>query len=85
MDNRAQSVGIARFILSLIAAAPIVWIVWQTTSRILPGAKNATSHSQANQATVWIQDGIDWLPVAFLLVAFFGIVILAIYQREVLR
>lgn len=85
MDDRAQSVGLARFVLSLIAAVPIVWIVWESTSRILPGAKAGTNHSKANQATVWIQDGIDWLPMAFLLVAFFGIIILAIYQREVLR
>jgi len=85
MDNRAQSVGLARFILSLIAAAPIVWIVWESTSRILPGAKNAKNSTKANQATVWIQQGIDWLPLAFLLIAFFGIIVLAIFQREVLR
>ncbi|MDS0284760.1 hypothetical protein [Haloarcula onubensis] len=85
MDTRAQSIGLARFILSLIAAAPIVWIVWETTGRILPGAKNATNNSSANQATVWIQDGIDWLPLAFLLISFIGIVVLAIFQREVLR
>jgi len=85
MDNRAQSVGLARFVLSLIAAAPIVWIVWESTSRILPGAKNATNSTKANQATVWIQQGIDWLPLAFLLIAFFGIIVLAIFQREVLQ
>lgn len=84
MDNRAQSVGLARFMLSLIAAAPITWIVWQTTGRILPGAKNATSNSSANQATTWLQQGIDYLPIWFLLVAFFGLIILSIYQRELL-
>jgi len=84
MDDRGQSVGLARFILSLIGAAPVVWIVWETTGRILPGAKNATSHSQANQATTWIQDAIDYMPIWFLLVAFFGVVILAIFQRELL-
>lgn len=84
-DTRAQSVGLARFILSLIAGAPVVWIVWEVTSKILPGAKDATNNTKANEATTWIQQAIDYMPLWFLLVAFFGVIILAIYQREVLR
>jgi len=71
--------------LSLIAAAPITWIVWETTSRILPGAKNATSDPQANQATVWIEQGIDYFPIALLIISFIGLIVLSIYQRELLR
>jgi len=85
MDNRAQSVGLAKFILSLIMAAPIVWIVWEVNGRILPGAKNATSNSTANQATSWLQQGTDWLPLAFLIISFLGLLLLSIYQRELLR
>jgi len=84
MDNRAQSVGLSRFLLSLIGGAPVVWIVWEVTSRILPGAKDATNNAQANQATGWIQQAIDYMPVWFLLVAFFGVIVLAIFQRELL-
>jgi len=84
-DTRAQSIGLARFVLSLIAGAPVVWIVWEVTSKILPGAKESTDHAKANQATDWIQQAVDYLPLVFLIGAFLGIVILAIYQRERLR
>jgi len=84
-DTRAQSVGLARFILSLIAGAPVVWIVWEVTSKILPGAKDATSNAKANEATTWIQQYIEYLPMVFILVAFMGVLVLAIYQRELLR
>lgn len=85
MDNRAQSVGLARFILSIIVGAPVVWIVWKVTDPILTGARGATNSSQANEATTWIGQGIDWLPILFLLIAFFGVIVLSIYQRELLR
>lgn len=83
-DTRAQSIGIARYFLTLLVGAPVVWIVWEVTGRILPGAKTATSDAQANQATTWIQQGIDYLPIWILLLSFFGLLVLAIYQREVL-
>jgi len=85
MDTRAQSVGLARFILSLIVGAPVIWIVWQITDPILTGASNATNSTQANEATTWLNQGIDWLPILFLLIAFFGVIVLSIYQRELLR
>jgi hypothetical protein len=85
MGDRAQSIGLARFVLCLIVGAFVVWIVRSLSTRILPGAKTATNSTKANQATTWLQQGVDWLPIALLLIAFFGIVVLAIYQREVLR
>lgn len=84
MDTRAQSIGLARFILSLIAGVPVIWIVWTITGKILPGARTATNDSQANQATTWIEQGVEFMPVWFLLVGFFGIIVLAIFQRELL-
>jgi hypothetical protein len=62
-----------------------VWIVWEVTSKILPGAKDATNNAQANEATTWIQQAIDYMPLWFLIVSFMGVIILAIYQRELLR
>lgn len=85
MDNRAGiSIGISRLFLSLIAGAFGTWIVILTTDPILSRASSTTNNSTANQATTWISDGIDWLPVAFLLIAAMGMVVLAIYRREVL-
>lgn len=84
MDNRAQSIGLARFILSLIVGAPVVWIVWKITDPILTGARTATNNTKANQATTWLEQGVNYMPIWFLLVAFFGIIVLAIYQRELL-
>jgi len=85
MDNRAQSIGISRFILSLVVGAFVTWIVWLVTDPILSYAGNTTSNSQANQATTWFQDLTGYLPIAFLLIGFFGVIVLAIFQREVLR
>jgi hypothetical protein len=85
MHDRAQSVGLARYVLAFIAGAPVIWIVWTITGKILPGAKTATNSSQANQATTWIQQGIDFMPVFMLLVGFFGLIVLSVFQRELLR
>jgi hypothetical protein len=84
-DTRAQSMGIARFILSLIAGVPVIWIVWKISTPILSGARATTNSTKANQATTWLEQGINWMPIWFLIVSFFGIVVLAIYQRELLR
>lgn len=82
MDTRAQSIGLARFVLALIVGAVMIWIVQRIGGEILPGAKNATSNSQANQATVWMQDWIGWLPVGFLLLGLFSIIVYSVFIRE---
>jgi len=84
-DTRAQSMGLARFILSLIAGVPVLWIVFEISTPILSGARETTNSTQANQATTWMEQGVNFMPVWFLLVAFFGILTLAIFQRELLR
>lgn len=84
MDNRAQiSLGISRVFLALIVGAVMVWIVQLSTEKILSGATTATSHTGANQATTWFQQGIEYLPLAFLLISFFGIIVLAVFRRGV--
>jgi hypothetical protein len=84
MHNRAQ-IGLVRFFLSLGVGAIVVWIVTEIGSPILSGAENATTNGTANQATGWFQTGADYLPVIFLFIAFFGVIALAVFQREVLR
>jgi hypothetical protein len=85
MRDRAQSVGLARYILAFIAGVPILWIVWKITGPILEGSREATNSTQANQATTWFQQGVDFLPVWYLIVGLFGLLVLAVFQREVLR
>lgn len=85
MDNRAQSIGIARFFLSLVAGAFVVWIVFEVTSPLLDRARETGSDERTVEATGWLTTGIDYLPLLFLLVAFFGLIALSIFQRERLR
>jgi hypothetical protein len=81
-DTRAQSVGIMRFFLSLIVGGILTWILWEVTDPILSGASSATTNAKANQATTWFTDAIDWFPVFFLLIAVFGLVAVAVFQRR---
>lgn len=82
MDNRAQSIGIARYILGLIVGAVMVWIVTLITDPILSGSENATSNAAANQATTWLSQWVDWFPMLFLLISFVGIIVYSIFVRE---
>jgi len=84
MDTRAQSIGISRFFLALIVGAIVTWLVWLVTDPILSRASSTTNNSTANQATQWITSGTEWLPVAFLLISVFGLLVYAIFSREVL-
>jgi hypothetical protein len=86
MDNRAAiSIGLSRLILGLVVGAFVSWIVSLAATPILDRASNATTNGSANQATTWLQDGVGYLPVAFILISAMGIVVLAIFRREVLR
>lgn len=83
MDNRGQSIGIVRFFLSLIAGAFMAFIVYQIANPILERADATDAGQMGNQGTVWIQSGVDFIAIVFLGIAVFGLLILAIYQREV--
>jgi len=82
MDSRAQSIGIARYFLALIVGAVMIWIVDKVTAPVLSGAQNATTNASANQATTWMQDFIGWLPVAFLLLGMFSLIVYSVFIRE---
>jgi len=85
MDERAQSVGIARYFLALVVGAVIFWIVRRVTTPLLDYSANATTNTTANQGTSWLRTGIENFPIYFLFLSLFGIVALAVYQREALR
>jgi Na+-driven multidrug efflux pump len=84
-DERAQSIGIIRYVLALIVGAIVVFIVWTVTDPILMRAGNATTNTTANTGTQWFQTASGYLPVIFLGLSFFGIIVIAVYQREVFR
>ena len=83
-DERAQSVGIARLFLSLVVALVLAWIVKTVTDPILTQAAAAGETAQATQATSWFEAGVGSLFLFFLVIAVFGVVALAVFQREVL-
>lgn len=83
MNDRAQSVGIAVFFLSLIAGAFVIWIVREAGTPILNHASNATADPTANAATGWFETFMTYLPAIFLLIAMFGLIVLAIYLRGI--
>jgi hypothetical protein len=84
-DTRGQSIGFVHFFLSLIVGGIVVFIAWTVTDPILARSSNATTNTTANTGTMWLQTAFDYLPVVFLGISFFGLIALAIYQREVLR
>lgn len=82
--DRASSIGIIRFFLSLIVGAVVTWIVWEVANPILDGARESTTSPEAAQGTEWFQLLVDNLPITFLMIAFFGLIALATFQRQVL-
>jgi len=85
MDNRAQSIGIARYFLSFGVAAVVYWITDLVTSPMLRQSRNVTNNATANQATQWFSESVSAMPLAFALISFLGIIALSVFQREVLR
>lgn len=83
MDDRGQSLGIAGLFGSLVVGAIVIWIVQLLGTPMLDRAANATADAQANAATGWFRTWIDWLPIVFLLVGMFGLIVYAIYLRGI--
>jgi len=84
-DRRAQPIGIARLFLGLGAGAVVFWIVSAVTSPILDMAGEQGSGSVASNGTAWLGTGVGMLPIAFLMISFFGLIAYAVFTREVLR
>jgi len=84
MNDRAQgAIGITRFGLTLIVGAILAWIFAEVALPILSGAKETTNDAQANQATTWLQDFVGYYPFLVLMLAFLGLIVYAVYTREV--
>ena len=84
MDERAQPITISRLFLGLLVGAIVFWGIELVTDPLLSRASNTTSNATANQGTTWLTTATDWFPVAVLIISFFGVIVGAIYAREVL-
>jgi len=82
MNTRAQSVGIGQFVLTLVVGGVVIYLVTVMGEAILPGAQTATGNETANQATTWLQTVPDLLPIIILMIGFLGLIVLAIFRRE---
>ena len=85
MDNRGQSIGIARYFLSLGVGAIVYWITDLVTTPILARSYNATNNETANQATQWFEQSVSAMPLAIALISMIGIIALSVFMREIDR
>lgn len=79
-DSRAQ-IGIVRFFAALVVGAFLAFLVNKVTQPLLDRAATESAGTAAAPATTWLSTGGDYLVVIFLLISFFGLIALAIYQR----
>lgn len=85
-DDRAQAIGFSRFIMAVFVVGSILWFILDQVARPLAtGAENSTTNATLNQGSAWLVDFIDLLPAIILVTGALGVIVLAIYQREVLR
>lgn len=84
-DDRGDAIGNARLFFSLFVGAIVIWLVSEITTPLFENAKEDGSGQVATQGTMWLQEFGDFLPVMFLLIAFFGIIAYSVFKREVLR
>lgn len=86
MDDRAQAIGIARFVLALGVGAVVVMILNEVTSPLFEHVEGQTaSGDAAATGTQYLQEGVAFVPVVFLGISFFGLIAYSVYSREVLR
>lgn len=85
MDERAQSIGILRMFLGLIVGAVVTMIVREVANPILEKAGTHGTDATSSQGTAWLQEGVNYLPILFLGICFFGLIAYSVYRREVIR
>lgn len=85
-DDRAQAIGFSRFLMATFVIGSLMWFLMDQVGRPLAqGAKNSTGNATMNQGSNWLLDFVDLLPAVILVTGVLGVIVLAIYQREVLR
>lgn len=82
-DTRAQAVGYGNFFLALLVGAVMVWIVTAITDPIMSTARDHGSDPVATQSTTWISDFLAMWPVMIVIIAFFSLIVLAVFLRQI--
>jgi hypothetical protein len=85
-DERGQSIGLSRFFMSVFLVGSILYFITSQVGKpMLKGAQNATTNATMNQGSTMLLDVVNLMPLIMLFVGFTGMIVLAVYQREVLR
>lgn len=86
MDDRGQAIGISHFFLALGVGAVVIWIVKEVTAPLFTHVNGRTETGEAAATgTQYLQEGVAYLPVAFVGISFFGLVAYSVYTREAVR
>lgn len=83
MDDRAQSIGIARFFMTIGVGAVCLFLLTTVGDPMLNSSQNATNNATANMGTTYLSQAMDLAPFLIVLAALIGVVMLAVYQREI--
>jgi len=86
-DHRGQATGIGNFILALAVGSVLTMILWTVTDPLFNNAaiQPAADDSVGATANGWFESFVSNFPVFVLFAAFFSLLALAVFQREVLR
>ena len=71
--------------LGLIVGAVVVWLVTLVGDPTLQSAGTQGTDATSSKGTSWLLTGMDYLPILFLGVCFFGLIAYSVYRREVVR
>lgn len=87
MNDRGQATGIANFFLAILVGAIMTWILDEVTSPLVSRMQNQTAATDTVGTTMndWWVLIFDNQPVMFLLITFFSLIALSVFQRAVLR
>lgn len=86
MDDRGQTIGIARAFLFLAVAAFMIGLFFDRAGLgVIQSSQAAADNATAQQAAQWSSDFVGLLPLAALLIAMLSVIVIAILQRERIR
>lgn len=81
-DDRALTMSFVKLLASLGVGAAIIYAVYRATDPLLADAREAAPGGMGGMAAnQWFETGLDILPGIFLFCAFFGFLVIAVYER----